>query len=114
MNASRSLKCGFKFLDTIASQDFGLEDPLQIRVGIHSGDAVSGVIGKSKFSFDIWGDSVNLASRLQTSGKPGFIHTSEDTVELIDQGKVIIEKQVVNIKGKGELTSCLIQPRSET
>ena len=104
---------GFKFLDTIARQDFGLEEPLQIRVGIHSGDAVSGVIGKSKFSFDIWGDSVNLASRLQTSGKPGFIHTSPETLELIDQSKVIIEKQVVNIKGKGELPCCLIRPRSE-
>ena len=113
-HAQSLIDVGFEFLETIASQDFGLEDPLQIRVGIHSGDAVSGVIGKSKFSFDIWGDSVNLASRLQTSGKPGFIHASQETVGLIDQRKLNIEKQVVNIKGKGEITSFLIQLRSES
>ena len=56
---------GFEFLEVIKKYQTENDDQLEMRIGIHSGDAVSGVIGKSKFSFDIWGDSVNLASRLE-------------------------------------------------
>ena len=59
------------------SQDNGLS--IQIRIGIHSGPAVAGVIGKKKFIYDVWGDTVNTAARMESHGKPGEIHISNLT-----------------------------------
>ena len=60
-------------------QEFNAESKhsLQIRIGLHRGPAVAGVIGTTKFAYDLWGESVNLASRLESSGEPGRIHVSE-------------------------------------
>ena len=78
---------------------------LELRIGIHSGSAVSGVIGKKKFAFDIWGSTINFANRLETTSPEGKIHISEET-------KVLIEKEnrfkidplkKIDIKGIGEV-----------
>ena len=53
--------------------------PNRVRIGIHSGPVVAGVIGRSKFSYDLWGDTVNVASRMETLGKAGEIHLSDET-----------------------------------
>lgn len=55
----------------------------KVRIGIHSGPVIGGVIGKKKFTFNIWGDAVNIASRLESHGIPGKIQISQDTYELI-------------------------------
>ena len=55
------------------------------RIGIHTGPCISGVIGYKKYTFDIWGDSVNIASRMETAGKPGKINISKDTYEEVKQ-----------------------------
>ncbi len=57
--------------------------PLQVRIGIHSGPVIGGVIGTKKFTFDIWGDTVNLASRMESHGMPGKIQVSKDTYNLL-------------------------------
>ena len=54
-----------------------------IRIGIHSGPTVAGVIGKRKYSYDIWGDAVNVASRMESHGESGKIHVSEITYSLL-------------------------------
>jgi len=58
--------------------------PLQMRIGIHTGDVVAGVIGTHKFVYDIWGDTVNIASRMESHGMPGRIHVSADTRRHLD------------------------------
>ena len=77
---------------------------LQIRIGINSGELVAGVIGKTKFIYDIWGDNVNIASRMESSGKPGKIHVSESTYNQIKDKYDYTEKVVTEIKGKGMMT----------
>ena len=51
---------------------------LQLRIGIHCGPATAGVIGDTRFSYDVWGDAVNMAARMESNGEPGKIHVSED------------------------------------
>ncbi len=99
---------GFEFLEVIKKDQTANDNQLEMRIGIHSGDAVSGVIGKSKFSFDIWGDSVNLASRLESIGLPGTIHVSEETLGLLDKTALEIIPQQSQIKGKGMMPTYLI------
>ena len=79
--------------------------PIGIRIGIHTGPAVAGVIGTHKFFYDIWGDTVNIASRMESSGLPGRIQISEMTRSHVAGGFVVEERGPVDIKGKGRMTT---------
>ncbi len=71
-------------VESLRQQEMAENRPYwQIRIGIHSGDLVAGVIGREKFSYDVWGDTVNTASRLESSGVPGRINISEATYDLV-------------------------------
>ena len=84
-------------------------NPIQIRIGIHSGPAVSGVIGKSKFAFDVWGDTINTAARLESNGEPGKIHLSQRTFDLLDKNSSFnVRSQSISMKGKGVMQTILI------
>ena len=73
----------------------------KIRVGIHCGPAVAGVIGLEKIAYDIWGDTVNTASRMESYGLPDMIHTSKQVYDQL-KGKYIFEKRgMIDVKGKG-------------
>lgn len=74
---------------------------IQIRIGINTGPVVAGVIGKSKFIFDIWGDTVNVASRMESSGRPQQIHVSEQTYIELKKNFIFKESLDVDVKGKG-------------
>jgi class 3 adenylate cyclase len=76
---------------------------IQVRIGINSGPLVAGVIGKSKFHYDVWGDTVNIASRMESHGEIGKIQITENTYNLIkDEFECRLRGQVY-IKGKGEM-----------
>ena len=74
---------------------------LKIRLGINTGNLVAGVIGKSKFIYDIWGDTVNVASRMESTGKPMKIHVTESTFELTKNNFNYSESVEIEVKGKG-------------
>jgi len=74
-----------------------------IRIGIHTGPLVAGVIGKKKFSYDIWSDTVNIASRMESSGVEGKINISQTTAELLKDEFIIEPRGKIIAKGKGEL-----------
>ena len=74
---------------------------LFMRIGINSGNLIAGVIGKTKFVYDIWGDTVNVASRMESSGQTSKIHVSESTMSLIKDSKFSAESVDMEIKGKG-------------
>jgi guanylate cyclase len=77
-----------------------------------SGPAVAGVIGKAKFQYDVWGDTVNTASRMESHGVPGRIQISQATHHLIRDHFVCEHRGVVDVKGAGELdTWFLVGPR---
>ena len=77
------------------------EDRIDFRIGMNSGHCVGGVIGLRKFAFDIWGDPVNTASRMESHGVPGRIHLSEATYELIREEFECEPRGTIEVKGKG-------------
>jgi len=80
-------------------------EPLQIRVGVHSGAVVAGVIGQRKFAYDIWGDTVNVAARMESHGEAGRIQISADTAEFLDGGFVVEPRGEIEVKGKGMMAA---------
>lgn len=78
---------------------------LQLRIGIHTGIAIAGVIGKKKFSYDLWGDSVNIASRFEASGQPEKIHITEDVKNTLGDVYIFEDCGEIEIKGKGLMKS---------
>jgi adenylate cyclase len=84
---------------------------LDFRVGIHSGTVVAGVIGKKKFSYDLWGDAVNTAARLEAHGLPGEIQVSAQVRDLLIDKFQFVERGLVELKGKGQVQTFLLKGR---
>ena len=78
---------------------------LMMRIGIHSGPVVAGVIGKHKFTYDLWGNTVNVSSRMESSGTPGRVHISAQTAELLGDDFVLESRGLVQAKGLGEVAT---------
>ena len=83
-------------------------NPIKLRIGINSGPAISGVIGKSKFAFDVWGDTINTAARLESYGSPDCIHMSKNTFDLVNYKDSNIERKTIQIRGKGLMDTVLV------
>ncbi len=98
-------------LDVMALMNIGKEEPIILRIGINSGPVVAGVIGKKKFIYDLWGDTVNVASRMETNGIAGQIQITEATFNLVSGHFEIIERGEINIKGKGMLPTFIVSGR---
>ncbi|MGB5960108.1 MAG: transporter substrate-binding protein [Coleofasciculaceae cyanobacterium] len=78
---------------------------IQIRLGINSGVVVAGVIGKKKFIYDLWGDAVNVASRMESSGTPGKIQVTTATYNRLKSQYLLEKRGTIEIKGKGEMVT---------
>jgi len=90
---------------TVRTMRLPAGQPLQLRSGIHTGNVVAGIIGKKKFTYDIWGDTVNLASRMESQGLPGEIQVSPAVYERLKERYTFRERGKIEVKGKGEMTT---------
>lgn len=77
--------------------------PFDIRIGINTGAVVAGVVGSKKFAYDIWGDAVNIASRMESNSEPGKINVSENTYELIKDDFDCEYRGEITVKNRGML-----------
>ncbi|MEW6157269.1 MAG: adenylate/guanylate cyclase domain-containing protein [Verrucomicrobiota bacterium] len=84
-----------------------------MRIGIHSGPVVAGIIGRNKFIYDLWGDTVNTSSRMESHGLPGCIQVTETTFEMLREKYVFRKRGGVEIKGKGTMTTYFLEARIE-
>jgi len=87
------------------------EVPFQMRIGIHTGPVIAGVIGSHRFLYDIWGDTVNLASRLESHGLPGRIHISTQTSELLAGHYDLEARGLLKLRGIGKVRTSFLTGR---
>ncbi|MBK9249090.1 MAG: tetratricopeptide repeat protein [Ignavibacteria bacterium] len=94
-------------------------DKVELRIGIHTGSVVAGVIGENKFSYDMWGDAVNTASRMESHGEPSKIHVSEEFMRALSLSSILtlqpfqfVERGEIEIKGKGMMKTYYLEKRS--
>jgi class 3 adenylate cyclase len=84
---------------------------LELRVGINSGPVIAGVIGRKRFLYDLWGDAVNTASRMESHGTSGRIQITRATKELLEDEFVCEPRGTIPIKGKGEIEAWYLVSR---
>ena len=104
-HADRAAHMSLDMLSAIQDFNAHSQHPLNIRIGISSGAAVAGIIGKSKFMYDLWGDVVNTASRMESHGTTGRIQISEATCQALIHPFSLEHRGVIEVKGKGEMST---------
>lgn len=105
---------GLDMLDAINAFAKKHKSDLTVRIGIHTGPVVAGVIGTKKFIYDLWGDTVNTASRMESHGVPGRVHCSAATFALLTSVFDLEPREPIDIKGKGRMQTYLIVGKRPT
>ena len=100
-----------EMIQTLSALNAERGTSLRVRIGINTGPIVAGVIGKRKFTYDLWGDTVNLASRMESSGVPGLVHVSESTYEALKGDFDLEERGITQVKGVGEVRTYFLKGR---
>jgi class 3 adenylate cyclase len=109
-HALPAVEMAFAMLDAVHELRAETGVALSARVGVASGPVIGGVIGRRRFLFDLWGDTVNLAARMESSGIAGRIQISASTRALLPADRFTFEAREVDVKGLGRLTTYLVTP----
>ncbi len=110
-HAARVVDLGLAMID-VATQESDQVAELRLRVGVHSGPVIGGVIGQRKFAFDIWGETVNIASRLESQGIPGRVQVSVETWRLVKDQFEAEPRGAIDLRGYGPVEAYTIVGRS--
>ena len=110
-NAEAVAELALAMMDEAARFSVQSGEPIILRVGLATGPVVAGVIGLNKFSYDLWGDTVNLASRMESLGVPGCIQVTQQAYERLRHRYVFEKRGKLQVKGKGETIAYLLKRR---
>jgi adenylate cyclase len=105
---ARAIALGLDLLDLTARVGADLDLRLDLRIGIHTGPVVAGVIGTQRFSYDLWGDTVNVASRLEEFGVAGSLQLSETTWQRVRDHVEATPREPIELKGVGRMATFLV------
>jgi len=86
-----------------------MAESLSLRIGINTGPVVAGVIGTQKFIYDLWGDTVNTASRMESHGVKNCIQLTESTYERLKDNYLCEERGMIDVKGKGKMKAYFLE-----
>ncbi|QNI33991.1 HAMP domain-containing protein [Alloacidobacterium dinghuense] len=113
-HADKMAQMALRMLDATGSygKEKGLD--LRLRIGLNSGPVVAGVIGTTKFIYDLWGDTVNLASRMESTGVPGQIQVTRSVYERLKDAYQFESRGIVQVKGKGEIETWILHGQMRT
>jgi guanylate cyclase len=107
-HAGALARAALAMMDSIDGYNREHGTDIQLRIGLNSGSVIAGVIGRRKFSYDVWGDPVNVASRMESHGLPGEIQVSPDTYALLREGFLLKRRGRIEVKGKGKMETWLL------
>ncbi|MDP3544488.1 MAG: adenylate/guanylate cyclase domain-containing protein [Elusimicrobiota bacterium] len=110
-HAARAADAALDMLDAVAAFNAGGRG-LNIRIGLDTGPVVAGVIGRSKFLYDLWGDAVNTASRMESNGVPGRVQMTEATRGRLTEPFSCEKRGLIDVKGKGPMTTWFLNGRT--
>ena len=110
-HADSVARMALEMLDTIEQINTKTDQSLKVRIGINSGPVAAGVIGKEKFIYDLWGDTVNVASRMETFGSNSKIHVSSNTYLQLKDYYNFTKRDKINIPGKGSMQTYFLNSR---
>ncbi len=113
-HATSLVACGLDMIQALQALPPRNGKRIRFRFGINSGPVVAGVIGKSKFHYDIWGDTVNVASRMESHGSVNQIHISRNTYDLVKDEFECAAQGTVSVKGKGDMETWMVTGRRVT
>jgi class 3 adenylate cyclase len=115
-HAVRMVDASLEFMDFMEAAKQHLADSImsfEIRIGINTGPVVAGVVGVKKFAYDIWGDTVNVAARMESMSKAGSINISETTYELVKDRFVCEQRGEIYVKNKGMMNMYYVNRTSD-
>ena len=112
-HAQAAMEFALAMQDVLGALNRTLDSNLSIRIGLNSGPVTAGIIGTHKFAYDIWGASVNIASRMESSGIPGRIQVSSATYSRVSDHYLFEDRGEIEIKGKGKMNTYLYTERIE-
>lgn len=112
-HGSAMVELAIEMLEVVSNLHYSTGKPVHLRIGIHTGPLVAGVIGRRKLLYDLWGDTVNTASRMESHGIPGQIQVTESVVEALRDRYVFEERGLIEVKGKGMMPTYLLVGRRD-
>ncbi len=113
-HAERTALAALEMLEDFSmEQRFSVPIDLGFRIGLHSGSVVAGIIGENKYAYDLWGDAVNTASRMESHGEAGKIHASEEFRNSVGSEFIFSERGEMEIKGKGKMKTYFLEQTNQ-